>query len=378
MIKKRLTVLQVLPALESGGVERGTLELGHYLVQQGHRSLVMSAGGRLVEQLEQQGSEHFQWPVGHKSFLSLRLVRPLRHFLREHAVDILHVRSRFPAWICYLAWKGMDPAKRPRLVTTVHGTYSVSAYSAVMTKGERVIVISNMIRDYVLQHYPVDAGRLRLNYRGVDPAVHRHGYQPRADWLEAWYRDYPETQGRQLLTLPARLTRWKGQEDFITLLAQLRQQGANVHGLVVGDVQAGKAAYLDELKLQAQGLGVADRITFTGHRQDIRDIMAMSHMVFSLSRQPEAFGRVSMEALSMGVPVIAYAHGGVAEQLAALLPQGAIAVGDLEAALKLSLAWLQQPPQVPENRVFCLQTMLENTLEIYHELTSLPQQVAPA
>ncbi|MGX8882490.1 glycosyltransferase family 4 protein [Methylovorus sp. SPW-M1] len=378
MTHKRLTVLQVLPALESGGVERGTLELGHYLVQQGHRSLVMSAGGRLVEQLEQQGSEHVQWPVGHKSFLSLRLVRPLRHFLREHAVDILHVRSRFPAWICYLAWKGMDPAKRPRLVTTVHGTYSVSAYSAVMTKGERVIVISNMIRDYVLQHYPVDAGRLRLNYRGVDPDVHRHGYQPRADWLEAWYRDYPETQGRQLLTLPARLTRWKGQEDFITLLAQLRQQGANVHGLVVGDVQAGKAAYLDELKLQAQGLGIADCITFTGHRQDIRDIMAMSHMVFSLSRQPEAFGRVSMEALSMGVPVIAYAHGGVAEQLAALLPQGAIAVGDLDAALRLSLAWLQQPPQVPENRVFRLQTMLENTLAIYHELTSLPQQVAPA
>ncbi|KAF0843525.1 glycosyltransferase involved in cell wall biosynthesis [Methylovorus glucosotrophus] len=378
MTHKRLTVLQVLPALESGGVERGTLELGHYLVQQGHRSLVMSAGGRLVEQLEQQGSEHFQWPVGHKSFLSLRLVRPLRHFLREHAVDILHVRSRFPAWICYLAWKGMDPAKRPRLVTTVHGTYSVSAYSAVMTKGERVIVISNMIRDYVLQHYPVDAGRLRLNYRGVDPDVHRHGYQPRADWLEAWYRDYPETQGRQLLTLPARLTRWKGQQDFITLLAQLRQQGANVHGLVVGDVQAGKTAYLEDLKLQSQGLDVADRITFTGHRQDIRDIMAMSHIVFSLSRQPEAFGRVTMEALSIGVPVIAYAHGGVAEQLAELLPQGAIAVGDLEAALKLSLAWLQQPPQVPENRVFRLQTMLENTLAIYHELTSLPQQVAPA
>ncbi|MCB4811268.1 glycosyltransferase family 4 protein [Methylovorus menthalis] len=377
MIKKRLTVLQVLPALESGGVERGTLELGHYLVQQGHRSLVMSAGGRLVEQLEQQGSEHFQWPIGRKSFLSLRLVRPLRHFLREHAVDILHVRSRFPAWICYLAWKGMDPAKRPRLVTTVHGTYSVSAYSAVMTKGERVIVISKMIRDYVLQHYPVDAGRLRLNYRGVDPAVHRYGYQPRADWLEAWYRDYPETQGRQLLTLPARLTRWKGQENFITLLAQLRQQGAKVHGLIVGDVQAGKGAYLDELKLQAERLGVADSITFTGHRQDIRDIMAMSHIVFSLSQQPEAFGRVTMEALSMGVPVIAYAHGGVAEQLTALLPQGAVPVGDLDAALKLSLAWLQQAPQVPENQVFRLQTMLENTLAIYQELTMPASGVAP-
>jgi glycosyltransferase involved in cell wall biosynthesis len=377
MTPKRLTVLQVLPALESGGVERGTLELGNYLVQQGHRSLVMSAGGRLVEPLVQQGSEHFQWPVGRKSFLSLRLVKPLRHFLREHAVDILHVRSRFPAWICYLAWKGMDPAKRPRLVTTVHGTYSVSAYSAVMTKGERVIVISNMIRDYVLRHYPVDAGRLRLNYRGVDPAVHRHGHQPDADWLAAWYRDYPETQGRALLTLPARLTRWKGQEDFITLLMQLRQQGANVHGLVVGDVQAGKTDYLEELKALAAHLGVADYITFTGHRQDIRDIMAISRIVFSLSRQPEAFGRVTMEALSMGVPVIAYAHGGVAEQLAMLLPQGGVPVGDIHAALERSLAWLQQAPLVPENQVFRLQTMLENTLAIYDELTGTPQQVAP-
>ena len=147
---------------------------------------------------------------------------------------------------------------------------------------------------------------------------------------------------------------------------------------MVGDVQAGKGAYLDELKLQAERLGVADSITFTGHRQDIRDIMAMSHMVFSLSQQPEAFGRVTMEALSMGVPVIAYAHGGVAEQLTALLPQGAVPVGDLDAALKLSLAWLQQPPHVPENQVFRLQTMLENTLAIYHELTSAPQQLAPA
>jgi glycosyltransferase involved in cell wall biosynthesis len=348
--EKKLTVLQVLPALESGGVERGTLEVGKYLVEHGHRSIVMSAGGRLVEQLLREGSEHVAWDIGRKRLSTLRLVLRLRRFLVDNHVDILHVRSRMPAWVCYMAWKGMDPENRPHFVTTVHGPYSVNAYSAVMTKGERVIVISEMIRDYVLKNYPgVDPSRLRLIYRGVDPLASPHGYKPDSAWLERWYAEFPQTRGKKLITLPARITRWKGQEDFIDLMARIKDQIPDAHGLLVGETKKGKEGFLDELKAKAVKLGVADRVTFTGHRSDLREIMAISNIVLSLSREPEAFGRTTIEALSLGVPVIGYNHGGVGEQLSTVLPEGGVAVGDIRQASELTRRWLTTPPRVSIN-----------------------------
>ncbi|NTV94332.1 MAG: glycosyltransferase family 4 protein [Thiobacillus sp.] len=368
--ERKLTVVQVLPALESGGVERGTLEVGKYLAGQGHRSIVISAGGRLVDQLQREGSEHLAWDIGRKSLWTLRLIPRLRRFLRENRVDILHARSRLPAWICYLAWRGMDPKARPHFVTTVHGPYSVNAYSAVMTKGERIIVISEMIRDYVLENYPdTDPDKLRLIYRGVDPDEFPHGYRPPEAWLASWYAEFPETRGKRLITLPARVTRWKGQEDLIELMARLKARAPDAHGLVVGDIKEGKDRFLDELRAKAAELGVADRITFTGHRSDLREIMAISSIVLSLSREPEAFGRVSLEALSLGRPVLGYDHGGVGEQLAAIFPEGCLPIGAVAEASDRVAAWLDRAPTPKPDQPFTLARMLTNTADIYAELT---------
>lgn len=369
---KKLTVLQVLPALQSGGVERGTLEVAQALVERGHRALVMSGGGRLVAPLVASGAEHFEWPIGRKSLKTLLLVGRLRRFLVEQKVDIVHARSRVPAWIAYLAWRGMDPATRPRFVTTVHGPYSVSPYSAVMTKGERVIVISEMIRNYVLTNYPkTDPDKLRLIYRGVDPAAFPYRHHPSQAWLDNWYAQHPETQGKQLLTLPARITRWKGQEDFIELLALIKNGAPDVHGLIVGETKDRKDHFLAELRSKAEALGVANRISFVGHRSDLREIMAISRIVFSLSREPEAFGRTTVEALSLGVPVIGYNHGGVREQLQAILPSGCIPVGKIEAAAHLAMQWLENAPEIPAEQPFTLERMLGKTLEVYDELHSI-------
>jgi glycosyltransferase involved in cell wall biosynthesis len=368
---RRLTVVQVLPALESGGVERGTLEVGKYLVDHGHRSIVISAGGRLVEQLEREGSEHLAWDVGRKSPLTLlRYVGRLRRFLSAVKVDILHVRSRMPAWVCYLAWRGMASKTRPHLVTTVHGPYSVNRYGAVMSRGERVIAISDMIVDYVRSNYPnVPPEHIRLIPRGVDPSQFPHGYQPTSDWLAQWRADYPELAGHKLIVLPARLTRWKGQTDFIQVMAQLVAAGHDVHGLIVGEAHPRRREFLEELKQQCRALDLESRITFTGHRSDLKDIMAISNIVMSLSREPEAFGRVTLEALSLGKPVIAYDHGGVREQLAAILPAGAVPVGAIAAASEKAAVWLAQPPDVPTRNPFTLERMLSSTLDVYRELT---------
>ncbi|MCB1133064.1 MAG: glycosyltransferase, partial [Verrucomicrobiae bacterium] len=133
-----MKVVQILPELNAGGVERGTLELAAFLVREGHESVVVSNGGRLVDALEKAGSRHVAMPVHRKNPLTLLQVSSMRRFLAEEKPDIVHVRSRVPAWVAWLAWRGMDPATRPRLVSTVHGFYSVNRYSAVMTRGERV------------------------------------------------------------------------------------------------------------------------------------------------------------------------------------------------------------------------------------------------
>jgi glycosyltransferase involved in cell wall biosynthesis len=369
MAARPLTVVQMLPALDGGGVEKGTLEVGRHLVQHGHRSIVISAGGRMVEQLQREGSEHLAWDVGAKRLGSLRWIPRVRRFLAEQQPDILHLRSRLPAWIGYRAWKGLPAAQCPHLVTTVHGPYTPGRYSSVMVRGERVIAISDMIRQYILTNYPrVDPAIIRVIPRGVDPAAYPHGYQPAADWLAQWRRQFPELAGKYVITLPGRLTRWKGQEDLIEIILGLKRRGLPAHGVMVGDAHPKKMAYAEALRAMVAGLGLERDITFTGHRSDVREIMAVSNVVLSLSTDPEAFGRVSLEALSLGVPVAAYDHGGVAEQLAAIFPAGRVAPGDKAGMQALLAAWYNAAPAVPADQPFTLERMLNSTLETYLEL----------
>lgn len=374
----RLTVLQTLPALESGGVERGTLEVARALVAAGHRSIVLSSGGRLVAQLEREGSEHITWPIGRKSLLTLRLVRPLRRLLRTEGVDILHARSRVPAWVAWLAWRGMEAARRPRFVTTVHGLYSVNAYSAVMAKGERIVAVSDTVREYLLRNYPhADPARIRVIRRGVDPAEFPAGHQPSAEWLATWRAEHPQLAGKRLLTLPGRITRLKGHEDFITLIARLKALGEPVHGLIVGGAEAKKRPYLAELRDKVRQAGLDADITLTGQRGDLREIMAVSDLVLSLSIQPESFGRTVLEALSMGVPVIGYDHGGVGEQLARLFPEGRVPLGDLDDLVRKCQAIQAGVRIAPRAAPPTLQDMLSATLDLYTGIVNDNARQAP-
>jgi len=368
-VNRPLTVLQLLPALNAGGVERGTLEVAAALASDGNRSLVMSGGGQLVAALEAAGSEHFRWAVGRKSPLTLRLVWPLRRFLAAQRVDILHARSRLPAWLAWLALSGMDPRTRPRFVTTLHGLNSVNAYSAVMTRGERVIAVSGFARDYVLAHYPgIEPGRICVIPRGVDPAAFPRGFQPAGGWLEDWYRRYPQTRDRYLVTLPGRVRRDKGLHDFVEVIAGLRERGLPVHGLVVGATRSGRQRLDRDLRAGIARARLGDALTFTGYRSDVREIMALSNAVVSLSRKPEAFGRTVNEALGLGVPVAGYAHGGVAEQLARHFPAGAVPPGDTTAMIDRLSSWYAAPPSLQDVGVHTLEAMLKETLELYQSL----------
>jgi len=372
MVFRSIVVLQVLPALESGGVERGTLEVGRYLVEHGHRSLVMSAGGRLVEQLAAEGSRHFCWPIGEKSLRTLGLVPRLRRFLVEQKVDILHVRSRLPAWIGYLAWRGMNPATRPHLVSTFHGFYSVNSYSAVMTKAEHVIAVSDCIADHVVETYRPLAPVTTI-HRGIDPGQYYPGFRAGGPWHSRWAKEYPHLQGRRLVTLPGRITRLKGHHDFIELIGHLKAIMPEVHGLIVGGYEPRRSRYFAELEEAIRGRGLSSDITFTGNRGDLKEIMSISALVLSLSSRPESFGRTVLEALALGVPVVAYDHGGAGEILGAMLPAGLIGLNDLPRLIEVSTGFLHQAPAIgdlPEK--FMLETMLSGTLDVYCKLLGEP------
>ncbi|MDP1680830.1 MAG: glycosyltransferase family 4 protein [Burkholderiales bacterium] len=367
--EKKLTVLQLLPALESGGVERGTLEVAQALVERGHRALVMSAGGRQVAPLVASGAEHFTWPIGKKSLKTLFLVGKLRRFLQEQQVDIIHARSRVPAWIAYLAWRGMNPATRPRFVTTVHGLYGVNRYSGIMTKGEQVIAVSDTVRGYILREYPDTLPeRIQVIYRGVEGKEYPYGWKPDPAWKLAFFSQFPQAAGKQLVTLPGRITRLKGHEDFIELIARLKRRGLSVHGLIVGGASTSKLRYLQKLRYRVRSMGLEADISFTGQRDDLKNILAISNPVLSLSTQAESFGRTTLEALRLGVPTAGYDHGGVGEILRTIYPDGLLPLGDIGEATQRIATLLLHPVSVPEGDFYPLRNMLSQTLELYEQL----------
>ncbi len=366
-----LTVVQILPAMASGGVERGTVEVGAELVRRGHRAIVISAGGRMVHELTRHKVEHVQWKVGAKSLTTLRFIRKLRKFLRDEHVDILHARSRLPAWIAYRAWRGMDPRTRPRFVTTVHGFYSVSRYSAIMTKGERVIAVSDAVQRYILDNYPqVDPSRISVIPRGVDPKLYPHGHRPPPSWSQTWFQRYPYLLDSYVLALPGRLTRLKGHEDFIELIARLVERKLSVQGLIVGGEDPHRLKYAQSLRHLVRDRGLDTHITFTGERNDMREVYASSNLVLSLSQQPESFGRTVLEALALGVPVIGYDHGGVGEILAEMFPEGRVPFGDMDELTARVEKFLSKTPPVPGGHPFTLQRMLDSTLDVYQSLST--------
>ena len=364
-----MKIIQILPELNAGGVERGTLELAGFLVAAGHEALVISNGGRLVADLELSGARHVTLPVHRKSVASLWQVGSLRRILTEERADILHLRSRVPGWLAWLAWRGMNPQTRPRLVSTVHGFYSVNMYSAVMTRGERVIAVSESVRRYVMENYPkVVPESIRVIPRGIDPEDFGVAFRPADAWLASWQLERPGLSGKRVLLLPGRITRLKGHDEFFELIAALKAEGVPVHGLVAGDVHPKKRAYLVELQATVRRLGIADDVEFLGHRQDLREVMAVSDVVCGLSRQPESFGRTVLEALALGKPVLGYDCGGVGELLGQLFPMGRVALGDRCGLLETARAILggcERP--LPVGEPFTLGAMCRTTLGVYQE-----------
>ncbi len=378
---RSLTVVQLLPTLDAGGVERSTLEIAAALLDAGHRAIVVSAGGRLLPALHAIGAEHIALPIGRKSPLALRHIPTLRAMFRDSSADIVHARSRLPAWLGVAALRGMKAP--PHFVTTMHGLNSPGRYSGVMLRGERVICVSETVRAYALQHYPeVDPTRLVVIPRGVDPTHMDVGSADRrterlrpcdaaldATWRAQFIAEHPQLEGGRLLLLPARGTRLKGHTHALNLLARLRADGIDARLLLAGVDQAGRERYLAELRAQADALGLRDAVAFTAPLAQMRELYAMSDLVLQLSEKPEAFGRTVIEALCRRRAVLGWNLGGVGDLLRELFPDGAIAPGDANALATRAKCLLDAPrPAIKLPDRYTLARMQTDTLALYANL----------
>ncbi len=297
-------IVQILPELNQGGVERGTVEFSRELVKRGHQSTVISKGGELASQIEQDRGRHITLDVCSKNPLTVPIrVHQLRNTLHALHPDILHARSRVPAWLAWFANKKLHIP----FVTTVHGFNSVSKYSEIMLKGDRVIYGSSSIKDYILHNYAVDESILRYIPRGID-MEHFDPAKVDSGFIEGFKHKH-ELTDRYIITMVGRITEWKGHDCFIRALAEVQRKHPEVVGIAAGGVWHGKDDYLQSLEKLAMDLG-AD-IRFVGSQSQVREIYSLSNLVVSAaSTKPETFGRTAAEALAMNTPVVASAHGG--------------------------------------------------------------------
>ena len=303
-------VLQVLPALGAGGVERGTLEIADALVRAGFRAFVASAGGPLVARLEGLGARHVTLPLATKSPPGIwRNAAALAALARAEGIAILHARSRAPAWSAWLAARRSGA----RFVTTYHGTYNEGLpgkrlYNSVMARGERVIAISHFIADHLRARHGTDPARIRVIPRGVDEAL----FDPArvdAGRIAALRAAWSVPAGRPVVMLPGRVTRWKGQGVLVEAMARLP---GDALALLVGDAQ-GRAGFGGELRGRIAALGLAERVRLVGHADDMPAALLLADVVVHASTDAEAFGRTVIEAQAMERCVIASDLGGPRE-----------------------------------------------------------------
>ena len=365
-----MRILQALPALYSGGVERGTVEFAAELVKRGHESFVVSNGGPMAEQVRGQGSTHLYMPIHRKTPASFGQILPMRQLLQSLKPDIVHVRSRMPAWIVNLALKSLSADERPAIVSTFHGMYSVNPYSAVMAKADHVIAVSNCVHDYVQKHFQVPDSKLTVIQRGVDIDAFRQR-AVNEQWREILLSRFPQLRDKKIIMMPGRISRWKGQLDFLKAMASIVRAPPDCHGIIVGGAEPGKERFLQELETERSRLNLTNKVSFLGQRNDMTNLYLFADVVCHMSTKPEPFGRTVTEALASGTPVVAYNRGGAAETLQACFRDGLVTPDDAEAFARATLEMLDRPKQeveLPER--FLLRAQTQGTLEVYEKVLS--------
>ena len=305
---KNYRILQVLPHLNSGGLVSGAIEISNALQQSGHLSFVASHGGRREREISRVGGKVLLLPLDSKNpFTIFRNIYRLSKIIKDNKINIIHARSRAPAWSAYFAAKKMGIP----FITTFHGTYSMKGkikkiYNSVMTKGDKVIAISNFIKDHILQNYKTSTEKVVTIHRGINIDTFNH-LKVSNERLISFCKKFNIPEDNFVILLPGRITRWKGHKNLIDAFAMLGRE--DIICLFVGDIQ-GRKKYFNELVTYIDKLGLTNNFRIIENQIDMAAIYKLADVVVSASIEPEAFGRVVAEAQAMGRPTIGVNHGG--------------------------------------------------------------------
>ena len=356
-----VNVLQVLPELNVGGVETGTVDLAKWLNRNGHKAVVVSGGGRLIKQLESFGIRHYQLNVDRKSpFSVLPTIKALKEVIKKEDIQIVHARSRIPALIAFFAAR----ATRAIFITTAHGYYRKHSLSGIMGWGRFVIVASNVMARHMMEDFKVPFDRIRLVPRGVD--LTKYPFIQRAT-----QRGVVNTIG-----MIGRITPLKGHSYFLKSIAIILRAMPHIKVLIVGDAPKGKEKYVDELKLLSRRLGIANAVEFVGSSENITEVFKRLDALVLSSIVPEGFGRVIIEAQASGVPVVATRVGGVVDIVEdgvnglLVYPKDPTSLADgiirILKDRRLAQKLTQQARKDVEKK-FTLEKMCQDTFKIYEE-----------
>lgn len=362
-----MNILQMLPQLNVGGVETGTVDLAKYLVKNGNKCVVVSAGGELVCELESHGITHYKLPLDNKAFwVMFQSAKKLADIIRRDNIDIVHARSRVPAWVGFMACRQTTAT----FITTAHGHYSRHIFSYMMGWGKYTIVPSSVIGKHMMESFGVPLENIRLIPRSVD--------------LERYVLRAKEEKSKTefIIGVVGRITPLKGQIYFLKALARVLRSMPYVRAWIVGGVSPGKDNYMEELEVWTRRLGLSHAVEFLGNRRDIPQILAKLDLLVMPSIAEEAFGRVIVEAQASGVPVIATRVGGVLEIIEDGRDGLLVYPKDHEGLADAIVRILKDPGLTSElvqngrkkvEEKFSLEKMAQDTLKVYSEALSQPR-----
>lgn len=380
------TILQVIPDLDAGGAERTTIDIAEALARIGARALVATEGGRLVGELHAKGGLWLPFPARTKNPLSMLLnVGRLLRIIRSERVAIVHARSRAPAWSALAAARATGCG----FVTTYHGSYAGKSapkvlYNSVMARGDVVIANSHYTADLIRQQHRPAAGSIRVIHRGTDlSAFSASAVTP--DRVERMRRSWLVAPDQKVVLLAARLTGWKGQRVLIDAAAILVRRGLRDAAFILAGDPQGREAYVKELDEQIAQNGLTGIVRRVGHVADMQAAFLAANVVTVPSTEPEAFGRVAVEAQAMGTPVVVSELGAVPETVLSppevrpeLRTGWRVSPGDATAlaeAVEVALALRPSARDALAERArrhvethFSLERMVADTLDVYAAL----------
>lgn len=375
-IPKSPVVMQIIPELGPGGAEQGCIDIAAELVRSGSKAIIVSHGGSRIHELARIGTIHINLPVHSKNPLTIwKNISRLRNIIREHDVDIVHVRSRAPAWSAFMACKKTNA----RYMTTCHAPYNINGkakrfYNSAIAKGERVIAISNHVANYLLKNYKIDRRNIRLIHRGIALEKFHPTVVTPAQLIKI-SAQWRLPDGASIVMLPGRLTRWKGHPVLIEAMAELKRD--DIFCVMIGSDQ-GRTEYRQELEEKIKEKNLGGQIRIIDHCDDMPAAYMLSTVVVSASTDPEGFGRIPIEAQAMGRPIVATDHGGAQETIIRnetgwLVPpnDSSAMASAIEEALNLTPAQRSVLATRAMNHIaqnFTREKMADETLNVYAEL----------